>query len=120
MKKVPNRSTGTCNDVIFNNPDGIEYFGKFLYLLANAIIFFLVILEISILSFIIFLFYTPAFPAGTNSSDKDGLWNTGKDNKLYMKGKNSNFKKATDAVKQAKRYAKKKSPIKQKIDLMML
>ena len=61
-----------------------------------------------ILTFIILLFYTPAFSAGTNSSDKDGLWSTGKDNKLYMKGKNSNFKKATDAIKQAKKYAKKK------------
>ena len=61
-----------------------------------------------ILTFITLLFYTPVFSAGISSSDKDGTWKTGKDDKLYMKGKNSNFKKATDAIKQAKKYAKKK------------
>ena len=60
-----------------------------------------------ILTFITLLFYTPVFSAGISSSDKDGTWKTGKDDKLYMKGKNSNFKKATDAIKQAKRYVKK-------------
>ena len=60
-----------------------------------------------ILTFITLLFYTPVFSAGISSSDKDGTWKTGKDDKLYMKGKNSNFKKATDAIKQAKKYEKK-------------
>jgi len=60
-----------------------------------------------ILTFITLFFYSPVSSAGTSSSDKDGIWKTGKDDKLYMKGKNSNLKKATDAIKQAKRYAKK-------------
>ena len=60
-----------------------------------------------ILTFITLLFYTPVFSAETNSSDKDGTWKTGEDDKLYMKGKNSNFKKAIDAINQAKKYAKK-------------
>ena len=60
-----------------------------------------------ILVFIILLSYSSVISAGTNSSDKDGVWKTGVDDKLYMKGKNSNFKKATDAIKQAKRYVKK-------------
>ena len=38
---------------------------------------------------------------------KDPTWNTGKDDLRHLKGTNSNFKKAKDAIKQAKRYAKK-------------
>jgi tetratricopeptide (TPR) repeat protein len=60
-----------------------------------------------ILTFITLLFYSSVSSAETSSSDKDGVWKTGKDDKLYMKGKNSNLKKATDAIKQAKKYAKK-------------
>ena len=60
-----------------------------------------------ILTFITLLFYTPVFSAGTNSSVKDGAWKTGDDDKLYMKGTNSNFKKAIDAINQAEKYAKK-------------
>jgi len=63
-----------------------------------------------ILTFVTLLFYSPILSAGTNSSDKDGVWKTGKSDKLYMKGKNSNLKKATDAIKQAKKYEKKKKP----------
>ena len=42
------------------------------------------------------------------SAEKDGVWKTGDEDKLYMKGKNSNYKKGKDALKQAKRYYKKK------------
>ena len=41
------------------------------------------------------------------SAEKDGAWKTGDDDKLYMKGKNSNYKKGKNALKQAKKYHKK-------------
>ena len=56
--------------------------------------------------FIIIFFYSPVYSAASKS-EKDGVWNTGQDDISHMKGKNSNFKKASDAIKQAKKYAKK-------------
>jgi len=59
-----------------------------------------------ILLFISLLFNNLIYTKG-NVSEKDGVWNTGKDDVSHMKGKNSNFKKGYDALKQAKRYDKK-------------
>ena len=56
--------------------------------------------------FIIIFFYSPVYSAASKS-EKDGVWNTGWDDISHMKGKNSNFKKANDAIKQAKKYVKK-------------
>ena len=56
--------------------------------------------------FIIIFFYSPVYSAASKS-EKDGVWNTGRDDISHMKGKNSNFKKANDAIKQAKKYVKK-------------
>ena len=56
--------------------------------------------------FITIFFYNPVYSAASKS-EKDGVWNTGQDDISHMKGKNSNFKKASDAIKQAKKYAKK-------------
>jgi len=56
--------------------------------------------------FITIFFYSPVYSAASKS-EKDGVWNTGQDDISHMKGKNSNFKKASDAIKQAKKYAKK-------------
>ena len=56
--------------------------------------------------FIIIFFYSTVYSA-TSKSEKDSVWNTGRDDISHMKGKNSNFKKANDAIKQAKKYVKK-------------
>tara|TARA_B110000238_G_scaffold200069_1_gene248952 strand:- start:23 stop:259 length:237 start_codon:yes stop_codon:yes gene_type:complete len=69
--------------------------------------------------FIIIFFYSPVYSAASKS-EKDGVWNTGQDDISHMKGKNSNFKKASDAIKQAKKYAKKEKLDKAKKDSMML
>ena len=42
-----------------------------------------------------------------NADEKDGIWNTGKDDISHMKAKNSDYKRGRDALKQAIRYDKK-------------
>jgi len=54
-----------------------------------------------ILILITFLLNNPVY------SDKNAVYKMGKDDLTHLIAKNSNFKKATDAIKQAKRYAKK-------------
>ena len=62
----------------------------------------------SIIILFMLSFSNHIYSAETVSDDKkDGLWNTGKINKLYLKGKNSDYKRGHDALKQAKKYAKK-------------
>ena len=57
--------------------------------------------------FITLFFCSPIYSAESKSK-KDGVWNTGQDDISYMKGKNSNYKKGYDALKQAKKYDQKK------------
>ena len=65
------------------------------------------------LTFIIILFSNSVYST-ENAVEKDGIWNTGVDDISHMKGKNSNFKKGKDALKQAKRYEKKRKFVKAK------
>ena len=69
--------------------------------------------------FITLFFCSPVYSA-ESKSEKDGVWNTGQDDISHMKGKNSNYKKGRDALKQAKKYDQKKNLVKQKKDLTML
>jgi tetratricopeptide (TPR) repeat protein len=57
--------------------------------------------------FITLFFCSPVYSA-ESKSEKDGVWNTGQDDISHMKGKNSNYKKGRDALKQAKKYDQKK------------
>ena len=57
--------------------------------------------------FIANLLCNTTFSAETSSSDEKSIWNNGIDDISHLKGKNSNLKKAFDALKQAKRYEKK-------------
>ena len=63
--------------------------------------------------FITLFFCSPVYSA-ESKSEKDGVWNTGQDDISYMKGKNSNYKKGYDAVKQAKKYDQKEKSDKAK------
>ena len=63
--------------------------------------------------FIIIFFYSTVYSA-TSKSEKDGVWNTGRDDISHMKGKNSNYKKGYDAHKQAKKYDQKEKSDKAK------
>ena len=56
-----------------------------------------------ILIFFFFLFNNYAYSAGTSSEAGKG----GRDDRSYLKAKNSDFKKGLDALKQAKKYDKK-------------
>jgi len=58
--------------------------------------------------FIILMFSNFAYSAETGSdSSEDPAYKFGREDITHLIGKNSNFKRATDAIKQAKRYAKK-------------
>ena len=59
------------------------------------------------LIFIILLFCSFSYSAKSDSAIKDGVWNTGKNDISFLKGKNSNYKKGRDALKQAKKYDNK-------------
>ena len=61
------------------------------------------IIKVSFLFFIILLFINPVYSDDT----RDSIWNTGKDDLRYLKGKNSNYKRGRDALNQAKKYYKK-------------
>jgi len=61
--------------------------------------------------FITFFLCSPVCSA-ESKSEKDAVWNTGKDDISHLKAKNSNFKKGYDALKQAKKYADKKKKYK--------
>ena len=63
--------------------------------------------------FITLFFCSPIYSAESKSK-KDGVWNTGQDDISHMKGKNSNYKKGHDALKQAKKYDQKKKFVKSK------
>ena len=63
--------------------------------------------------FITLFFCSPVYSA-ESKSEKDGVWNTGQDDISYMKGKNSNYKKGYDALKQAKKYDQKEKSDKAK------
>ena len=63
--------------------------------------------------FITLFFCIPVYSAASESQ-KDSVWNTGKDDISHMKGKNSNYKKGYDALKQAKKYDQKEKSDKAK------
>jgi len=63
--------------------------------------------------FITLFFCSPIYSAESKSK-KDGVWNTGQDDISHTKGKNSNYKKGHDALKQAKKYDQKKKFVKSK------
>jgi tetratricopeptide (TPR) repeat protein len=67
----------------------------------------------SILVFLIFLFNSVVYSAG-NESSSNSAYKSGNDDKTYMIGKNSNYKRGLDALKQAKKYTKKKKEDKAK------
>ena len=66
------------------------------------------------LIFIILLFCSFSYSAKSDSAIKDGVWNTGKNDISFLKGKNSNYKKGYDALKQAKKYDQKEKSDKAK------
>ena len=59
-----------------------------------------------VLIFIAQLLNSPLYSASSDSSSS-GAKSDGRTDKSYMNTKNSNFKKAYDAIKQAKKYEKK-------------
>jgi tetratricopeptide (TPR) repeat protein len=60
-----------------------------------------------IFTFLTFLFSVYAHSAG-NVSSSNSAYKTGNDDKTYMIAKNSNYMKGLNALKQAKKYNKKK------------
>jgi tetratricopeptide (TPR) repeat protein len=60
--------------------------------------------KILFLIFISLLFVNPLYP---DIDYKDPTWNTGKDDLRHLKGKNSNYKKGLDSLKQAIKLEKK-------------
>lgn len=60
-----------------------------------------------IIIFISLLINALAYPASDNKS-KNKNKSDGREDKTYLKAKNSNFKKGFDAMKQAKKYEKKR------------
>ena len=61
-----------------------------------------------LLTVFITLFFCSPVCSAVSKSQKDGVWNTGQDDISHLKGKNSNYKKGYDALKQAKKYDQKK------------
>ena len=60
-----------------------------------------------ILILITFFINSSLNSAGTSSNDQDPTWKRGNEDITHLKGKNSNFKRGVDALKQAKKYDKK-------------
>ena len=55
----------------------------------------------------IIIFFNTAVYAAENVSSSNSAYKSGNDDKTYMIGKNSNYKRGLDALKQAKKYDKK-------------
>ena len=81
--------------------------------LLNSISNIAMINKYSITILIIFLFNNTVYSAGTGSTSS-GVKSDGRQDDTYLKVTNSNYKKGLDALKQAKKYAKKEKKDKAK------
>ena len=81
--------------------------------LLNNISNITMINKYSIVILITFFFNNVVYSAGTKSTPK-GSWSDGRQDNTYLKVTNGNFKKGVNALKQAKKYAKKEKKDKAK------